>query len=656
MALDYSQIPINATRGGIRLLSLLPRETAQDSDENSAPRVRCLLTIACLDDLPVFLALSYHWGDENDRKQAWIDIDVPDRDAAAASPRTRKTPSQSISITSSLESALFHLSDPNKTIVLWADALCINQEDVPEKNAQVQLMKRIYEAAERVILWQGPAADDSDVAIEAMRVLGEEGEANGVLAYFPAHSNMPEEPPEYVQMKTYLAGKVDEAIESFPFRAVQELVVRPWWRRVWVVQEMALGQDVTLVCGYSSIPLKKFTTALLTLAFVKMAMAGLIGEPLTEVQEDSKWQKRIEVLNEINNYKVGTSNHMCGLRRRYQRENGRTPPTLLSLLYSTHLADEEEDNFLASNSKDHIYGFLGLASDAASLAIVPNYSTEWSVQDMYTDSARRLLEHGNSDLLLLCQFPKKIANLPSWVPDWTSDIRKPCGSLKEKGDYMACGQTAFEVVQMISHPTLPAISVKGVLVDEIEEVGAQWLPEGVHTIEAWDAISAITNDIERFCIHSNTLNNNIYLRSEQRETAHASILTEDLIRNEASAIVRSSKVDADLGVLYELMKLLISKGEITSFISQFWIRYRTVIEVMFKRRPLISKLGYVGFAPAHTHPGDFITIMFGVHVPFVLRKRDNDYYELVGPTYVHGIMDGEFLEQGSLKEMTITMV
>jgi hypothetical protein len=44
---------------------------------------------------------------------------------------------------------------------LWADALCINQSDTPEKNHQVPLMRHIYGHSSRVIMWLGDASADS---------------------------------------------------------------------------------------------------------------------------------------------------------------------------------------------------------------------------------------------------------------------------------------------------------------------------------------------------------------------------------------------------------------------------------------------------------------------------------------------------------------
>lgn len=65
---------------------------------------------------------------------------------------------------------LRHASD---TVELWVDTLCIDQNDVIEKNHQLPLMGEIYSKASQVIVWLGPQEDDSDLAMDLIRDLGE---------------------------------------------------------------------------------------------------------------------------------------------------------------------------------------------------------------------------------------------------------------------------------------------------------------------------------------------------------------------------------------------------------------------------------------------------------------------------------------------------
>jgi hypothetical protein len=99
-------------------------------------------------------------------------------------------------------SALSHLRDPSIERIIWVDAVCINQNDDPEKKHQIGLMSKIYSQANRVIIWLGEAADDSDLAVEEIRVAGSKKSMNS--------SN------EKIQ------------------RAILALLGRPWFRRIWV--------------------------------------------------------------------------------------------------------------------------------------------------------------------------------------------------------------------------------------------------------------------------------------------------------------------------------------------------------------------------------------------------------------------------------------
>jgi hypothetical protein len=86
----------------------------------------------------------------------------------------------------------------------------------------------------------------------------------------------------------------------------------------------------------------------------------------------------------------------------------------------------------ATDPRDMIYRLLGLANDFQELGVEADY--EKSCVKIYTDFAKKLIEHSHVDLLSLAQFPKSLESnettpLPSWVPHWTGLIRKPCGEL-----------------------------------------------------------------------------------------------------------------------------------------------------------------------------------------------------------------------------------
>ncbi|KAH7389383.1 heterokaryon incompatibility protein-domain-containing protein [Phaeosphaeria sp. MPI-PUGE-AT-0046c] len=104
-------------------------------------------------------------------------------------------------VRSNLHAALTHIRHAESEIIFWIDALCINQQSIEERNQQVPLMRDIYMVAEDVLAWLGPATEGID--------------------------------PES------------------PHAAYEDVAYRPYWSRVWIIQEFVLGKKVLLQCGHT---------------------------------------------------------------------------------------------------------------------------------------------------------------------------------------------------------------------------------------------------------------------------------------------------------------------------------------------------------------------------------------------------------------------
>lgn len=132
---SFPYTPIDASKGEIRLLSLLPGE----SDDP----IKVNLERACLEDEPKYNAVSYVWGTTKHDVPAIVS-DLP------------------FVVTTNLDCALRHLRYKDHEQTLWVDAFCINQEDSLGKGAQVQLMGQVFSEADKVLVWLGPATDAAD--------------------------------------------------------------------------------------------------------------------------------------------------------------------------------------------------------------------------------------------------------------------------------------------------------------------------------------------------------------------------------------------------------------------------------------------------------------------------------------------------------------
>ena len=195
----------------IRLLELLPG--------SSVSPIQARTKEASLDDALSFQALSYVWGDPNAKRPITCN-------------------SQIFEITVNLHDALLHLVHPYESRLVWADAICINQDDPIERSHQVQLMREIYTRASRVVVWLGK--DNNENTETAISLIGTIHETcveyaqstNADLAYLCADD------PELLTVRPS-SMRADEC----GWQALRQFYSRPWFTRVWCVQEIILGRD-----------------------------------------------------------------------------------------------------------------------------------------------------------------------------------------------------------------------------------------------------------------------------------------------------------------------------------------------------------------------------------------------------------------------------
>jgi hypothetical protein len=161
MSLNYR--PLDSASNEIRVMQLLA--CPGDRTSPAAPPVRCRLKHVTPKTCPKYYALSYVWGDPKDLGKLEV-LYAPE----SGLEEQWKT----ITVQKSLETALKYIRQSDCSLVVWADALCINQSDDVEKSIQVQKMRWIYENAYEILIWLGPAADSSDELLATLTEIGED--------------------------------------------------------------------------------------------------------------------------------------------------------------------------------------------------------------------------------------------------------------------------------------------------------------------------------------------------------------------------------------------------------------------------------------------------------------------------------------------------
>jgi ankyrin repeat protein len=313
----FNYEPIDLKRPAFRLLQLL---------RGNGPVIECMLYQAYLDgtDTVPYDALSYTWGGTD--KTSTVTVN-------------RKT----FDITENLHSALQHLRSENTDTILWVDAICINQSNELERGHQVQQMCKIYSQAEEVIVWLGQATAETDLFMDSVRRLEE---------YSSIHEHRSWDLMQW--NKFWLS--VPQAPTYQPREGLDMLLKRPWFSRVWILQEISNAKKASIWCGTKSVRARTFALA-----------PSLIG-----VKPERHCQAVLDI--------------MPG------RLRGETWWSESRDLYNLLLKFSESE---ASDPRDKVYALLGISSDASDInSLRPDYTKD--LQEVIRDTSSFLF--GPSDV------------------------------------------------------------------------------------------------------------------------------------------------------------------------------------------------------------------------------------------------------------------
>ncbi|GKU06402.1 heterokaryon incompatibility protein or allele [Fusarium langsethiae] len=193
-----------------------------------------------------YAALSYVWGNEKDTSIIVLN-----------KRRRRVTTNLAKALSAFIKDGEFE--DDFK---LWVDAICINQQDLDERARQLRKMRQIYGSAWAVVAWLGEPSFQSDSAFQLIHdfsALSESDCGRQIEACLRSE-------PEYLGKGCWLA--------------LHDLMERPYWYRLWIIQEMIMGASATWIrCGSSSIDWTSFCSGIAFLEEIcgSDKVYGLVG-------------------------------------------------------------------------------------------------------------------------------------------------------------------------------------------------------------------------------------------------------------------------------------------------------------------------------------------------------------------------------------------
>ena len=211
---------------------------------------------------------------------------------------------------------------------IWIDSICIDQSNLEERSNQVQLMSRIYGQASCIYVWLGDAKNDSDEAFKFI--------------------------PQILHIDKF--DKLTKDKENhLKWKAVKMLMMRDWFSRRWIIQEIALAKRAELMCGDAKMDWSVFANAV-----------SLFTEFETGTRTLSEVMKALQEYDHVpdffGNVSALSAAHLVEVTNRlFRQRNDSRRDRVLSLEYlvSTFTA------FEATEARDIIYAILAIAKDTA---------------------------------------------------------------------------------------------------------------------------------------------------------------------------------------------------------------------------------------------------------------------------------------------------
>jgi hypothetical protein len=645
----------------IRLLHLLPA-----TDINNPIESR--LEAVALDKNPVYEALSYCWGDSTQLQEI-------------------KCNNQGFQVTENLFSALQHLRNEHTERTLWIDAICINQKDLEERQSQVVLMKDIYTKSERVVIWLGPdpASDGVNHLFEMVQTipnLPSPQLSKRERTFFEMNVvdadrwNQGED-----TARSKVLDKKDFVILNQAKTGAIAILKRPWWSRVWTVQEMVLAPSAIIMCGNLAAPSLD----------VRRTCADVLMHAVTDA------------------FDTGDDDDLLDFGDLFDDPDGILYMATMRLhrSFSTKMELGKLLQFLrwlrAKDPRDKVYGSLGIA--ASTYGIEPDYTI--STVECYTRAAFNIISGGRSlEIFRALRRPSCIgttlAGLPSWVPDWSYDFssipdeeKGPSGInnpiIRENvrtpimlemtdafPEWKASTSNMSFTTRLLSDGK--TLILRGIIVDELNSVGDKleypypgpelqsdnvvtdsirefkrnWKIFGsigavMDTIKGWQDLTFETGNLQTMpgetrmeAFLTTLLSNRIRLSADRRKVL-------DYLQQSMKTsfeMTRSGMVINQLHLSHVVPKLYhkllgyrkissINESEVLSFGKSF-----TDVQLAFDQRMATTSSGYLSLVPWPARAGDRIALLQGGRMPYVLRKA-GEKWKILGDCYVHGIMSGE---------------
>ncbi|KAF1999093.1 HET-domain-containing protein [Amniculicola lignicola CBS 123094] len=588
-----------------------------------------------------FAALSYVWGDEQDRRNILLNGTV-------------------FSVTTSLEIALRALSAKNEfqdDYKIWIDAICINQNDAIERASQVSKMREIYSGAWSVIAW-----------------LGESDKAGDTQKAFHFLRRMASLRPEEQDLARIMTEKPSFIEESF-FFALHEMMTRTYWSRLWVIQEVVMGASSTVLrCGANSLEWETFCAGI----------AVLYNGKNWNLKDHLLRKERVHRNLSDDQGWLTTSLHLVHqdlrLLVRYEGEGG----DKLNLRRLLEIASSAS----CRDVRDKVFALVGMMEPGIAHEVVHNYN--FDIPRLFAAVTKAFILHYDNLEPLRQANPWGKQGAPTWAADWTwkgrmrwsrpeSDFAGPLVNSLDpdpKPESIYNAHSGIPACYSFLEDNLNILQCDGFLLDEIAGLGApeygyfDWSKERLVQCASWRSSygdqEATASALYKALLGGRTI------KGKKVEDRHSALLSlPSTFRAAFSQFKRRgwSWLAGQEGYYFKWQRwrhandnLMLGTRPLKSYFTDVLPKdaeevtymevYSTACRMVMERRFMLTKNGYLGWAPDNAYEssemnqarvGDVIAIIHGCSTPLVIRPYGSKF-QVVGEAYVEGFMDGEAMD------------
>lgn len=499
---------------------------------------------------------------------------------------------KSIYITANLRDALVQARRKLEPRALWADSICINQEDNNEKGQQVALMADIYKSSRCTLICLG----HSDAEAHALPAAGLIADVNAMMDRVFQDESFSWEPDSFPE-----PDPDEPLLSDARWESVATLTGQPWFDRAWVVQEAALGPDARTLWG----DVENDWVQLL-----RAYTWGISRAPAIDYSDLS--ERRISPLHFMT-FGLGHKEEAMALWG-----TGYHPSlTMLQTLDSVR-------SLVVTNERDRVYACLGLPNATPNPPeVTPTY--HGSHLDIYREFACQYLNSTDMDLdiLLFSQHngeSLRDTQFGSWIPRWDLDYI----SSTVRDNIQPFAMVSSHATAGVRKPSLVdqnTLKVQGIRIGTVRFVSETFTEETteIETVRhVWQDATSTDSGIDQeqdYSPQASTLQALVQTLSfgtyddplkawNQKERAYA-----ELLRAEDG-----------------------TKGDVTADLAQVHENIRIFTH---NRRFIVTDRGYYGLAPYMTRIGDPVYAISGAKMVYILRETQRDHqYRLVGDCYM----------------------